>query len=71
MQRTQVRVLPKEDTMTKKNEERGLRELYEQDPELADRLVFGRNPEPDRRGFLKGAGLTAMMLAVGGAIPLS
>lgn len=57
--------------MTKKNEERGLRELYEQDPELADRLVFGRHPEPDRRGFLKGAGLTAMMLAVGGVIPFA
>jgi DMSO/TMAO reductase YedYZ molybdopterin-dependent catalytic subunit len=57
--------------MTERKEERGLRELYDQDPERADFLVFGRKAETDRRGFLKGAGLTAMMLAVGGAIPFA
>ncbi|MGE0725028.1 MAG: molybdopterin-dependent oxidoreductase, partial [Alphaproteobacteria bacterium] len=49
--------------------ERGLGELYRDDPERADALVFGRRWTPDRRGFLKGAGLGAMAAAVGGAIP--
>jgi DMSO/TMAO reductase YedYZ molybdopterin-dependent catalytic subunit len=51
--------------------DRGLRELYQQDPIAADAIVFGRRTGPDRRGFLKGAGLTAMGLAVGGTIPFS
>jgi sulfite oxidase len=45
--------------------ERGLFELYRDDPERADALVFGR------RGFLKGASLAAMGAAVGGIIPFS
>lgn len=45
--------------------ERGLRELYRDDPERADALVFGR------RGLLKGAGLTAMATVVGAAIPFA
>ncbi len=49
--------------------ERGLCELYQEDPERADRLVFGRLPEVGRRGFLRGAGLAAMGAVVGGAIP--
>lgn len=49
----------------------GLFELYERDPEKADRLVFGRVSNPDRRGFLKGAGLTTMSAMVGGAIPFA
>ena len=49
--------------------ERGLCELYAEDPERADALVFGRVAHEDRRGFLKGAGLAAMGVAVGGAIP--
>ena len=44
-------------------------ELYADDPERADRIVFGREPHKDRRGFLKGAGLAAMGAAVGAAIP--
>jgi len=44
-------------------------DLYAQDPERADRLVFGRIPHPDRRGFLKGAGLATMAALLGGAIP--
>ncbi len=51
--------------------ERGLFELYRDDPERADALVFGRVPDVDRRGFLKGAGLAAMGAAVGGAIPFA
>jgi DMSO/TMAO reductase YedYZ molybdopterin-dependent catalytic subunit len=49
--------------------ERGLFELYAEDPERADALVFGRVAHEDRRGFLKGAGLAAMGAVVGGAIP--
>ncbi len=49
--------------------ERGLCELYQDDPGRADRLVFERAPYADRRGFLRGAGLAAMTAAVGAAIP--
>ena len=49
--------------------ERGICELYQEDPERADYLLFGRTANADRRGFLKGAGLTAMVAAVGGFIP--
>ncbi len=49
--------------------ERGLCELYAEDPERADYKVFGRVAEADRRGFLKGAGLAAMGAAVGATIP--
>ncbi len=44
-------------------------ELYAEDPELADKLVFGRVPHNDRRGFLRGAGLAAMGGLLGTAIP--
>ena len=48
---------------------RGLHELYREDPDKADRLLFGRVTHPDRRGFLKGAGLGAMAALVGASIP--
>ena len=48
---------------------RGLSELYREDPDEADRLLFGRVTHPDRRGFLKNAGLAAMAALVGGTIP--
>jgi DMSO/TMAO reductase YedYZ molybdopterin-dependent catalytic subunit len=51
--------------------ERSIDELYEQDPERADAVAFGRKTEVDRRGFLGGAGLAAMGAAVGGAIPFA
>lgn len=51
--------------------ERGIHELYADDPEKADWLLFGRIPEADRRGFLRGAGLAAMSAALGAAIPFS
>jgi DMSO/TMAO reductase YedYZ molybdopterin-dependent catalytic subunit len=51
--------------------ERGLFELYGDDPERADALVFGRRVGVGRRGFLKGAGLAAMGAAVGGVIPFA
>jgi DMSO/TMAO reductase YedYZ molybdopterin-dependent catalytic subunit len=44
-------------------------DLYAEDPEKADRVVFGRVSNPDRRGFLKGAGLATMAAALGGYIP--
>ena len=51
--------------------ERSIEELYQDDPERADAVVFGRETVPSRRGFLGGAGLAAMGAAVGGAIPFA
>jgi sulfite oxidase len=48
--------------------ERSLEELYHEDPERADAVVFGRRTDVSRRGFLGGAGLGAMTAAVGGTI---
>ncbi|MGH6816060.1 MAG: sulfite oxidase [Hyphomicrobiaceae bacterium] len=48
--------------------ERSIEELYADDPERADAIVFGRRTGVSRRGFLNGAGLTAMSAAVGGTI---
>jgi hypothetical protein len=60
----------KEKAMTGRKE-RGIHELYADDPERADWLVFGRIAEADRRGFLRGAGLATMGAALGAAIPFS
>lgn len=49
--------------------ERSLHELYASDPERADAEVLGRRTGVSRRGFLNGAGLAAMGVAAGGAIP--
>ena len=49
--------------------ERNVFELYAEDPTKADQILFGRVPNPDRRGFLKNAGLATMAALVGGAIP--
>jgi DMSO/TMAO reductase YedYZ molybdopterin-dependent catalytic subunit len=51
--------------------ERSLTELYADDPERADAVVFGRKTDVNRRGFLGGAGMAAMGAAVGGAIPFA
>lgn len=48
---------------------RGLFQLYRDDPDEADHLLFGRVSHPDRRGFLQSAGLAAMGVLVGGAFP--
>jgi DMSO/TMAO reductase YedYZ molybdopterin-dependent catalytic subunit len=53
------------------NIERSIHELYEDDPERADAVVFGRKTEATRRGFLGGAGLAAIGAAVGGTIPFA
>lgn len=55
--------------MSNTKTERGLCELYQDDPERADYLLFGRIANRNRRGFLKGAGLAAMAAALGGLIP--
>ncbi|NIM29255.1 MAG: molybdopterin-dependent oxidoreductase [Gammaproteobacteria bacterium] len=44
-------------------------EIYAEDPERADEVVFERIPHTDRRGFLKGAGLATMGALVGATIP--
>lgn len=51
--------------------ERSLQELYQDDPDRADAIAFGRRTGLDRRGFLGGAGLAALGAAVGGAIPFA
>lgn len=55
--------------MKRKTDERGICELYEDDPERADFLLFGRRACADRRGFLKGAGLATMGAVLGASIP--
>ncbi|MFN3076149.1 MAG: sulfite oxidase [Alphaproteobacteria bacterium] len=50
---------------------RELFELFAKDPVKADEEVFGRVAESDRRGFLKGAGLTTMGAMLGATIPFS
>ena len=54
--------------MTKKIE-RSIHELYSDDPQRADAVIFGREAGPSRRGFLNGAGLAAVGAAVGASIP--
>ena len=51
--------------------ERGIAELYQEDAENADYLLWGRKSLSNRRGFLKGTGLTALMTVVGTQIPFS
>jgi DMSO/TMAO reductase YedYZ molybdopterin-dependent catalytic subunit len=51
--------------------ERSIQELYADDSERADAVVFGRKAGPSRRGFLSGSGLAAMGVAVGGTIPFA
>ncbi len=51
--------------------ERLVEEIYADDPERADAVVFGRRAGLSRRGFLEGAGLAAMSAAVGGPIVLA
>ena len=46
-----------------------LHAFFARDPVAADRAFFGRESFPDRRGFLRGAGLATMAAMVGAAIP--
>ena len=54
-----------------KKRERSLEELYSDDPERADALLYNRKTGTSRRGFLGGAGVAAMGAMVGGSIPFS
>lgn len=51
--------------------ERGLFELYAEDPERADALLLGRRPFADRRGFLRGAGLGTIGAVLGATVPFA
>ncbi|OLB78557.1 MAG: molybdopterin containing oxidoreductase [Alphaproteobacteria bacterium 13_2_20CM_2_64_7] len=51
--------------------ERSIEELYHDDRERADAVVFGRRTQIDRRGFLGASGLAAMGAAVGATIPFA
>ena len=58
--------------MKNKQLERGIHELYANDPERADQLVWGRQVDPvTRRGFLKKSSLLAMSAVVGAHIPFA
>ena len=55
-----------------KTGETGIHALYRNDPPCADRVLWGRSPDPvSRRGFLKGSGLAAMSAALGTSIPFA
>ena len=48
----------------------GIHELYDKDPQEADKLLWGRESDPaTRRGFLKKSALLAMSSVVGAHIP--
>lgn len=51
--------------------ERSIEELYQDDPERADALAFGRRCAAGRRGFLGGASLTAIGATLGMAVPFA
>jgi len=52
-----------------KNQDRGIHQLYAEDPERADWIIWGRRTDPvSRRGFLRGSGLAAMTVALGAPI---
>ena len=51
-----------------KRSERSIDELYMGDPEHADAVVFERRTDSSRRGFLSGAGLTAMGAVLGAPV---
>ena len=54
------------------DKQRGIHELYDADPTVADELVWGRKTDPvTRRGFLTKGGLVAMSAAVGASIPFA
>ena len=58
--------------MTHGRFERGLFELYAEDPIAADEKIWGRRSNPQtRRGFLRSAGLSALGAAIGMSIPFS
>lgn len=58
--------------MSHRRFERGLFELYAEDPLAADERIWGRRSDPQtRRGFLRHAGLSALGAAIGINIPFA
>ncbi len=57
--------------MANKKYERGIHELYAEDPERADRVIFGRSAGTTRRGFLTQSSLLAVAAVVGARIPFA
>ncbi|MFT5484395.1 MAG: DMSO/TMAO reductase YedYZ molybdopterin-dependent catalytic subunit [Halieaceae bacterium] len=58
--------------MTDNDKKIGIHELYANDAERADELLWGRKVNPsNRRGFLRKSGLAAMVTLLGYAIPFS
>jgi DMSO/TMAO reductase YedYZ molybdopterin-dependent catalytic subunit len=58
--------------MNNKIEEKGIHQLYRDDAELADELIWDRKVDPaSRRGFLRKSGLLAMSTALGASIPFA
>ena len=55
--------------MSKDDNKQDIQSYFAADPEKADKEVFGRVSHPDRRGFLKKAGLATMGAMVGATIP--
>ena len=56
----------------KKNTEKGIHELYQDDSELADKLLWDREVDSvSRRGFLRKSSLLAMSTALGASIPFA
>jgi DMSO/TMAO reductase YedYZ molybdopterin-dependent catalytic subunit len=54
------------------NKNKGLHDIYADDPEKADELVWGRKSDKlSRRGFVKGSGLAAMTAVLGASIPFA
>ncbi len=60
--------MPRDDDHTVDGEV-NLFDIYDKDPELADKVIFGRVSNKNRRGFLKGAGLASMGAILGAGIP--
>ena len=48
---------------------RSIQSFYADDPQGAERRLFGRRVHGDRRGFLRGAGLASLTAALGMAMP--
>lgn len=56
----------------KKQTKKGIHEIYAEDSELADKLLWNREVNPiSRRGFLKKSGLITMSTALGASIPFA
>ena len=58
--------------MSDKKTPMGIHALYRENPEEADRQLWGREVDPvSRRGFIKNSGLAAMAAALGATIPFA